>query len=519
MLAELVSSLDAPAEAPQAPAQLEGARRDGPARLLGTPAGQDGVHKATKDGDWSWFDEDRRRPAGQDPVSRTVPRGTFVDDLHADFIPATQPATVTRAYDVRDLLVRVPNFAGPNVKLGANEQQAVQDPNGLIKSILETVDRRTGVGTVTETNGRLVVADTRENQKVVTDLLDRLRQARGPQVQLGEKIAQQEARGLVLSGRMLDTGGVTNLNVNDDFTTTLNAGTVVVGGAQQNQLQVSGSGVLNLNTVTAPQITSFNGQQVQQFIARNYDWANAGTLAGGNTYTGGTMNLDGTSTLGGQRVQQPGQGQGQGLVGLNAGAGQATITQDELLRKLIRNRGQKVTVNSVNLNADVSSAASLGVQFVAGNNDVKYALIDEAQYRTLVELDARNARAGKVVADNNGRVQDTIVGTDALLANGWTANVAYAGDRGNTLEVNGNSLAVPHENYVAVDNDGYLTVIRAGQMRHWTERQTELMPLAEVPQTFDAPRVGQMHKFEKSLVKPSEVLVIRVDYTWKGASQ
>ena len=178
------------------------------------------------------------------------------------------------------------------------------------------------------------------------------------------------------------------------------------------------------------------------------------------------------------------------------------------------NLGQKVQVSSINLDIPAQAANQLGANFVTGNNGVVYGVIDEAQFRTLMELDARKSGSGRRVAANPNW-QDTIVGTDALLANGWTANVRFAADRGNTIDINDNPVNVEHDRYILIDNGSFLTAVRAGEMQHWMQRAARVQ-FAEVPQDIDVPRVGQMLRFEKSLVKPTDELAIRATYRWKG---
>ena len=186
----------------------------------------------------------------------------------------------------------------------------------------------------------------------------------------------------------------------------------------------------------------------------------------------------------------------------------------DLATKLSANLGQKAQVSSLNLDVTAPDANALGASFTSGNNGVRYALVDEAQFRTLMQQDDRNALDGRKAAPNT-RFQETIVGTDALLANGWVANLSYAGDRANRVDLNGNDIQLTHGKYVLIDNGGFLTAVRTGEMQHWTE-QTAAVVFAEVPQDLDVPRAGQLVKFEKTLVKPNEDLVISATYSSKG---
>jgi hypothetical protein len=164
---------------------------------------------------------------------------------------------------------------------------------------------------------------------------------------------------------------------------------------------------------------------------------------------------------------------------------------------------------------DARAARSVGAKFYTGNNDLSYTVIDEGQFRTLMEMEAaKKATAGNRIATNETR-QDTIIGTDALLANGMTTNVAYGLDRGNTLDIGDNPISLSHEKYVLIDNGGYLTAVRAGEMQDWREK-SERIEFVAAPQTIEIPRIGELVKLEKTLVKPSDEMVVRFDYQWKG---
>ena len=193
------------------------------------------------------------------------------------------------------------------------------------------------------------------------------------------------------------------------------------------------------------------------------------------------------------------------------------VTTSELTGKLRFNRGQKAQVASRNINADVAAANALGLKFRKGNNDISYTVIDEAQFRTLMEIDsANNARpAGGEQVDPNETRQDTIIGTDALLANGMTTNVIFGRDKGNTLDIGDNQINLSHEKYVLVDNGGYLTAVRTGEMQNWRAAAKHI-EFVKTPQEIEIPNVGELVKLEKTLVKPGDEMIVRFDYQWKG---
>ena len=388
---------------------------------------------------------------------------------------------VTRTYDIRNLRLGA-NVAGPRVDFGnapsaedagwgwatfdetGEGNQAPQRPEGEIADIVRS-NLGDAAGEVWVTNGRLAVTGTAEGQHSVSRLLERLSEARGRQVEMGEALAQQRAEGK--GGAVLVTDGKGDLD--DDGGWGYRSGMTAEADRREAQ--------------AVPDVGS--SEQLREFIGRNYSWQFCGGQAGGEA-----------------------------LFALTDGDAAVVANAGELARTLRFNLGQKVPVSSTNLNVDRRAARQLGARFVTGNNDVTYTVIDEAQFVTLMQLDQENRRGTKLksrVAANE-RFQETIVGTDALLANSMVANVTYAGDEGNVLDVADNGIRLAHDRYVLIaNNDGSLTAVRAGQMQHWTEAPTG-PAFANVPYTIDVPRVGQRLKLEKTLVDPSDVLVIRVAY-------
>ena len=178
--------------------------------------------------------------------------------------------------------------------------------------------------------------------------------------------------------------------------------------------------------------------------------------------------------------------------------------------KLESNLEQKVQVNGINLNVAPGEANGIGVAFNKGKNDLSYAVVDEAQLKTLLELDAAKKR-GRVAANPNA--QETIVGTDAWLPNSMRANVRFAGDTGNTLDINGNPIQLAHQSYILINNGSYLTAVQANPMQHWTEAMNPL-PFAVTAPEIEVPRVGRLVKFEKALVEPGDELVLRASYRY-----
>jgi type II secretory pathway component GspD/PulD (secretin)/tetratricopeptide (TPR) repeat protein len=142
---------------------------------------------------------------------------------------------IIRVYDIRDLIVRVPNFAGPVINLtssfqngncssgggsgpfdtnntgsGNNGEENAQTRGELIKSITETITQTidkeswvpTGtIGSIRELHGTLVVTQTAENHQALASLIESLRETRTLQVSI-------EARFIAISSGFLDSIGI-----------------------------------------------------------------------------------------------------------------------------------------------------------------------------------------------------------------------------------------------------------------------------------------------------------------------
>ncbi|MFP4057096.1 MAG: tetratricopeptide repeat protein [Candidatus Brocadiia bacterium] len=342
------------------------------------------------------------------------------------------PAPVLRTYDVRGLVADVPT-AGEKL-----EDVLVRLRTG------EEADE--DAYTVRYRNGRIVVRGTRDYQEQVGALLDRLQAARGPQVELGQSIAEQRATGQISA---TDFWG----DVDGD----------------------------------APRVPE---QQFERFLRRNYRWQAQPEGEAAGLFSIGPLGTDGGYSS------------------------EGALRTSDLARKLRQNLDQVVDVNSINFSLPAEAARRLGVRFTTGDNDLRFATIDEAQFRTLAQLAAR--RAGqRTGVEPNAWFQETIVGTEVLLANRMVASNTFAGEEANRFVVAGNTVEVPHEQYLLIDNDGFLTAVRAGEMRHWLEAP-KAVHFAPVPQDIEVPRLGRLAKLEKTLVEPSDVLVLQATYRWKG---
>jgi len=394
--------------------------------------------------------EDLRRARGRDSAGEH--RYAAEPDL-----PESRPVQ-RKTYDVRDLVYG----GGAQTDDGKTAAEGVKTAEALVQTLRGTLGG--GGGGVGYENGRLVVTGSAAEQKVAGTLLDRLRDVRGPQVQVGANIVGQRAAGLVDGGDGVDGfAGDVQADSLFDATSVVTAQDVL---SQRRAREIA------------------RRSDFQDFLTRNYEWRFTAPLPDGRRI------LVTQDVLGDQMA---------------------------LSEKLLSNLGQKVGVNSLNINVGAGDAAALGVEFTDGANDTSFAVVDEAQLRTLRDVEARRDAREQVVRPNL-RFQETIVGTDALLASGQVTNVIFASDGANRLELYGNRIDLPHEKYVLIDNHGYLTAVRAGEMHHWTQ-PVRPIEFAEVPQDIDVPQVGRLEKFEKTLIRPTDELTIQATYTWEGDGQ
>jgi hypothetical protein len=278
-------------------------------------------------------------------------------------------------------------------------------------------------------------------------------------------------------------------------------------------------------------------------------------LGGTNVYTGATnatgatVVSGGTLTLNGIVVDAKAAArivQSQGQVSLNGGAmhfrngawsfdgdGDAVALQvtdgnlavaneadiagnvEVVLERLRTNLGQRVAVGSRNTLLTADDARAAGIAWQQGANGVTYAVINEGQLLSLMDIEQRMPVGHRAAAPQGDVRQEAVVGTPAVLANGGMVSIAQAADDANSLSYNGNTLRVAHDDYLLVDNGGYLTAVKTGRMQHWA---TEAAPVRfpGVPAAVTVPVVGRTVKFEKTLLDPGDSLELVAEYTWQG---
>jgi len=188
---------------------------------------------------------------GVNPLSFVIDEGVITISTKDDL----SRQTVTRVYDIRDLIVRVPNFSGPRMDISnlgnvSNDNNSSSSSGGLFgtsnnatnnndedkvptrseiidnikQMITSTIDPTswapTGeVGSIRELHGQLVVTQTAENHQALMQLIDQLREARSLQVNI-------EARFISVNTGFLNDIGV-DLDVYFNLGSRLGSGSVV----------------------------------------------------------------------------------------------------------------------------------------------------------------------------------------------------------------------------------------------------------------------------------------------------
>ena len=178
---------------------------------------------------------------GVNPLGYVLDEGVITISTKDDLAKKT----LVRTYDIRDLIIRVPNFAGPQIDIAANTNNAGNAGNNgggssgglfgnnasgggnngnnagseenlisreqLVENIrtliMDTIARDSWVensgtvGSLKELSGQLIVTQTAENHQALIDLLNQLREARTLQINI-------EARFITVSSSFLHNIGI-----------------------------------------------------------------------------------------------------------------------------------------------------------------------------------------------------------------------------------------------------------------------------------------------------------------------
>jgi beta-lactamase regulating signal transducer with metallopeptidase domain len=175
--------------------------------------------------------------------------------------------TSTRTYDIRDLLVEVPDYEpdfSPSATAGLTTKPATTREKRmtrqervelLIRLIKETIDpdswRDNGgiVGAVKELSGQLVVTQSAEAQRQLTNLLLQLRQTRSLQVQVDTKFV------------LLDAWAVERFNLHAAPATRTTRPSTLLTDVQIESLLHPTDGKSHAKLIAGPRLQVYNGQR------------------------------------------------------------------------------------------------------------------------------------------------------------------------------------------------------------------------------------------------------------------
>jgi hypothetical protein len=221
----------------------------------------------------------------------TVKLGYAIDGnvLNVSTADALAKDTVTRVYDIRDLIIEIPNFTeAPNFSIGdahypqsrPSKQPVSEDDRRAerIKEITdlvkETVDadswRENGgsVGSIRVLQGQLIVTQTQENQNALVTLLEQLRESRAVQITV-------ETRFLTLDPAKADES--VRRRLTPSFENGGGNGKPAVTFLSDDDVQAvlrASRDERESTIITAPRVTLFNGQRAFVKVATQRAYVN-----------------------------------------------------------------------------------------------------------------------------------------------------------------------------------------------------------------------------------------------------
>ena len=190
-----------------------------------------------------------------------------------------------------------------------------------------------------------------------------------------------------------------------------------------------------------------------------------------------------------------------------------------LVEKLEQNEGLVVRVSGRNVAVPMlGDIPLLGRLFQSSTaNGRRYAMLDEAQYRTLLQTGERARQSGIRLPDNTSDYdrRDVVVGTPNTTA-GEDFTLLQGGSTYNGITIDGTRVDLPHNKYLAIDNGSYVTVLRGTEMRNWQEQFQDVPePATTVAQPLQVPAIGVPVLFEKTYLEAGESPGIVLTYRYK----
>ncbi|MCX7049276.1 MAG: hypothetical protein NTX50_27795 [Candidatus Sumerlaeota bacterium] len=199
---------------------------------------------------------------------------------------------------------------------------------------------------------------------------------------------------------------------------------------------------------------------------------------------------------------------------------------NEALVNFRANEGRVVSVAGMNLNGGALRGTGLLTPLFTAQtaNGRKYAVLDEAQYQTLAQAaqqtDAFDLPAPEGVPIGRQDKREVIVGTPNTVV-GQQFRLGQSAAFSNGLIVDGTQIELPNNRYLAVDNGGYITILKAGAVREWQEKDaapvTLVAPEPPLPEAI-FPAVGVAYRFEKTFLTAGESpdIILSYEYSKQG---
>ncbi|MFC1497077.1 hypothetical protein ACFLS1_01205 [Verrucomicrobiota bacterium] len=199
---------------------------------------------------------------------------------------------------------------------------------------------------------------------------------------------------------------------------------------------------------------------------------------------------------------------GQNLVVTNACNIPAEFNQ--VVEKIADNRGNAVSVAGNTIDLDVNNVPVVNNWFSNTTaTGKKYAILDEAQYRTIVQANA--ALSGESLDSERMEKKEVILGTPNGV-NGINFTLSDADNDANGLLIEGSEINISHDQYYAVADGKKVSVLKAGELHNWQEEGSDINMEVSIPYKLDIPQAGVRVCFEKTLLSAGESPDIEIGF-------
>jgi len=174
-----------------------------------------------------------------------------------------------------------------------------------------------------------------------------------------------------------------------------------------------------------------------------------------------------------------------------------------VMDKFVSNDGRVVPVAGRKINASLKNIPAMNSWFSGKTADGRrYAVLDEAQYRTLAQAAAAmSAGAGQETPRTEQR--NTIVGTSNSFAEQAFKLVSAEADN-NTIEIGGSDIILARGQYLALDCGNHVSVIKVGEVHGWQDEVQVLSMDVSESYRISMPETGTPVYFEKILLFSGE---------------